>query len=545
MILDAAAKLRMLRPELAAFVTAVALAVVMGVRNADSLNHDAVSYVTLAQHYLDGRFDLVVVGTWSPLFVWLLVPLIAATGDHGLSLHLLSGFSALVFLTGGLAALRAFAPRSGVAPGAIVLAVYGAVQSGALMTPDLLSAGLFGFATARIMGLALAPTPSASQWATAGALIGLCYLAKAVLLPIGVLCLLMVLGARILLHGMRPRLAARAAAGTLAGVLLVGGPWMAALSFKYGAPTFSTAGPIAFAFIGPPDADRDHPTNRLFVIPEPGRQSQFEDESILPQASWSPLDSPRYARHFARHIAMNVGTITASIGELDLLHLGLPAAVAGLVLLLRRREPSERWYWSGVFIVGAWRGIRSHVREPGSILLYRLPPPAGGVLRAGRSHHEWGGARAMAGRGHGTRHPLLFVWVLYSSTRRKRADLGVRIGAKLEGAGHAHPRSGHGRTCRGPQPNHKHGAIYTSYLLGTAYHGTEKARTVERLRASGARLLIVRRGSDDETFLLSRPDAAGDLDMVLFGRHPPMSEMPYRVFVNRQYSDRPGARSAQ
>ena len=304
MILDAAAKLRMLRPELAAFVTCSVLAVVMGVRNADSLNHDAVSYVTLAQHYLDGRFDLVVVGTWSPLFVWLLVPLIAATGDHGLSLHLLSGFSALVFLTGGLAALRAFAPRSGVAPGAIVLAVYGAVQSGALMTPDLLSAGLFGFATARIMGLALAPTPSASQWATAGALIGLCYLAKAVLLPIGVLCLLMVLGARILLHGMRPRLAARAAAGTLAGVLLVGGPWMAALSFKYGAPTFSTTGPIAFAAIGPPDADRNQPTNRLFVIPEPGRQSQFEDESILPQASWSPLDSPHYARHFARHIAI-------------------------------------------------------------------------------------------------------------------------------------------------------------------------------------------------------------------------------------------------
>ena len=61
----------------------------------------------------------------------------------------------------------------------------------------------------------------------------------------------------------------------------------------------------------------------------------------------------------------------------------------------------------------------------------------------------------------------------------------------------------------------------------------------------GARLLIVRRGSDDETFLLSRPDAAGDLDMVLFDRHPRISEMPFRVFVNRQYSDRPGAGSTQ
>ena len=135
----------------------------------------------------------------------------------------------------------------------------------------------------------------------------------------------------------------------------------------------------------------------------------------------------------------------------------------------------------------------------------------------------------MAGRGHGSRHSLLFVWVLYSSTRRKPADVGVRIGAKLEGAGHAHPRSGLAGPVAALNRWHKHGAVYTSYLLGTAYHGTEAARTVERLRASGARLLIVRRGSDDETFLLSRPDAAGDLDMVLFGRHPPMSEMPFRV----------------
>ena len=130
----------------------------------------------------------------------------------------------------------------------------------------------------------------------------------------------------------------------------------------------TTSAPTAFAVIGPRDANRDHPTNRLFVIPEPGRQSQFEDESILPQASWSPLDSPRYAVHFARHIARNVGTISARIGELDVLHLGLPAALVGLVLLLRRREPSERWYWSGVFIVGAWaltRNLRTHAPRAG------------------------------------------------------------------------------------------------------------------------------------------------------------------------------------
>ena len=532
-ILDAAAKLRMLRPGLAAFVTCSALAVVMGVRNADSLNHDAVSYVTLAQHYLDGRFDLVVVGHWSPLFVWLLVPLVAATGDHGLSLHLLSGFSALVFLTGGLAALRAFAPRSGVAPGAIVLAVYGAVRSGALLTPDLLSAGLFGLATARIIGLTLAPTPSASQWATAGALIGLCYLAKQVLLPIGVLCLLMVLGARILLHGMRPRLAARAAAGTLAGVLLVGGPWVTALSFKYGTPTFSTAGATTFATIGPPDVDRDHPTNRLFVIPEPGRQSQFEDESILPQASWSPLDSPRYARHFAWFIANNVGTITGAIGELDVLHLGLPAAVAGLVLLLRRREPSERWYWSGVFVVGACAvylaTFANQVRYFYIVYPHLLAASFGlaGFLVNGAAPGRW--------RTAGT--ALVTVSFLYGCYTALR-DESVRtseyasvqssrvLATRIRAADMAGPVAA-------LNPSHKHGAIYTSYLLGTAYHGTEKARTVERLRASGARLLIVRRGSDDETFLLSRPDAAGDLDMVLFGRHPPIPEMGYRVFVNR------------
>ena len=256
---------RLLRPETAAFLLCAALATLLGVRNADAINHDAVSYATLAQHYLDGRLDLVVVGTWSPLFVWLLVPLIALTGDHILSLHVLSGLSALAFLAGGLAALRVFAPPSCVLPGAMVLAVYGAVRSVTLLTPDLLSAGLFGFASARMVALALAPSPPPLQWAMAGALIGLGYLAKAVVLPIGVLCLLVVLGLRVLRHGMPRGMAARALTTALAGVLLVGGPWMVALTAKYGAPTLSTTGRVAFALVGPTDINRDQPTGRYYL----------------------------------------------------------------------------------------------------------------------------------------------------------------------------------------------------------------------------------------------------------------------------------------
>ena len=348
----------------------------------------------------------------------------------------------------------------------------------------------------------------------------------------------MVLGVRILLSGLPARVAARAAAGTLAGVLLVGGPWMAALSFKYAAPTFSTAGPTAFAAIGPRDADRDHPTNRLFVIPEPGRQSQFEDESILPQASWSPLDSPRYAVHFARHIVSNGGTISARIGELDVLHLGLPALVIGLVLLLRRREPSERWYWTGVFFLGACAvylpTFANQIRYFYIVYPHLLAASFGlaVLITDGEAPGRWRGVATA----------LVTLSFLYGCATALR-DESVRtseyasvqssrvLATRIRAADMAGPVAALDRW-------DKHGAIYTSYLLGTAYHGTEEARTVERLRASGARLLVVRRGSDDEAFLLSRPDAAGDLDMVLFGSHPPISEMPYRVFVNRQYSDR-------
>ena len=219
--------------------------------------------------------------------------------------------------------------------------------------------------------------------------------------------------------------------------------------------------------------------------------------------------------------------------------------MAGLVLLLRRREPSERWYWSGVFIVGACAvyllTFANQVRYFYIVYPHLLAASFGlaGFLTNGAATGRWRGvATALV--------TLSFLYGCFTALRDEslrtseyaEVQSSRVLATRIRAADMAGPVAALNR-------RHKHGAVYTSYLLGTAYHGTEEARTVERLRASGARLLIVRRGSDDETFLLSRPDAAGDLDMVLFGRHPRISEMPFRVFVNRQYSDRPGAGSTQ
>jgi hypothetical protein len=123
----------------------------------------------------------------------------------------------------------------------------------------------------------------------------------------------------------------RKIASVVAGFLIVAGPWIAALSYHYGRPVFSTIGPIQHAIVGPPDMPRDHPDHLHFYKPEPGRITTSEDPTNLPYNYWSPLESWAYARHQASLIYHNARTIINYLRGFDWLGLGLISAIFGIV----------------------------------------------------------------------------------------------------------------------------------------------------------------------------------------------------------------------
>src|SRR4051812_48354557 len=74
-----------------------ALAIPVAVFNLATINHDAVSYTSLARHYLDGRFDIALSGTWSPLFIWLVAGALGVVQDPFVALRIAMAISGLVF----------------------------------------------------------------------------------------------------------------------------------------------------------------------------------------------------------------------------------------------------------------------------------------------------------------------------------------------------------------------------------------------------------------------------------------------------------------
>ena len=200
----------------------------------------------------------------------------------------------------------------------------------------------------------------------AGIILGTAYLAKHIALPLS--GLVVVALAVINLYRSSLRQTARAIAIFVAGFLLVAGPWVGLLSYKYGRPAFSTIGPIQHAIMGPPDMYRDHPDHRHFYKPEPGRITVLEDRTNLPYNYWSPLESGEYAVHQARLIWNNAHLILYFLRSFDWLGLGLISAIFGYLFFgtpWRKSLQEEPWRLSFIPIA--------------SVALIYLPVYAGGL----------------------------------------------------------------------------------------------------------------------------------------------------------------------
>ncbi len=464
------------------------------------LNHDAVSYLTLARHWLHGRFDLGVTGTWSPFLSWCLAAALSVTSNEDLAVRVVMALSGFVFLCGGCIfyARQPSARVAWIAGG--LTAVFAAALTGVLITPDLLGAGLFllGFATF----LRTLDEPRAASALASGALLALAYLAKAIYLPLAIASC----GAIAALHlwsGRRTRTwrsaAPTVALAALAG-LLVAGPWIAALTAKYDRFTYTRATIPQWSSIGPHDMPRDQPTNIRFYVPEPGRQSQFEDESILPTTTWSPFDSRAYFLHYVWHVGHNVLEIQPAIlRRMDVLNAGFLALLVFFAARVTRRARVS----GALFADGPWPMLAvptllllaAYALNFGDQLRYYLVAVPGvylGALVAWPRVVEALGARR--GRIVGLAIAVLSLLLPITLLRADLADWSregadsremLDVARTLESAGLRGPVATVG------EPRLKHPAIYLSYRLGTTYNGTEDARSLDAVERACARLLVL------------------------------------------------------
>ena len=269
-------------------------------------NPDGLSSISIARHLADGHVAEAVNGYWSPLFPWLITPLLVLGVPpllaSKLGLILVGAVAILGFwVTTGFMTTRA-STRAAVSA---LFALLVLEWSMTVVTADLLTVAIVLWYLA-----SLRHATSPMGGAVSGALGGLGYLAKGLGLPLFLahFTLSRALALWRAERGKERRRVAASAAAAFAAFLIVASPWVLALSWKSGEVTYSTAGPYNWALIGP-ETGRFMPFwIRLMAPPHPRATSIWEDPSSVKMPDWSVRDHPD---HFARLVEKHVRAIAA------------------------------------------------------------------------------------------------------------------------------------------------------------------------------------------------------------------------------------------
>ena len=505
------------------FVAQAVLLVVAAGRNLHQLNPDAVAYLRIAGYYAGGQFDLAMTGYWGPLLSWLMVPLLKLGVAQLVAARVVMALSGVVFLVGAVAVFRAFRlPPKALVSGACIAAGYAVFWSVRNITPDLLMAGLVALAvSATVEGFL---SGRLSVLIAAGAWWGLAYLAKALALPLAVLTcvVLAALAAR------RQAACGQAARTTMARRLalvwtccaLVAGPWIGVLSLHYGKFTFSTTGPIAHALAGPGADAPYHPAMVTLHQPDAGRVTQWEEPSRMAYRLWSPLANGENFQHQLGVLARNAATMTdwlwgvrwlsgandprgvaRMLPGFDLLGLSLAGVVGGVVVLFanRHRPRRVRWSWAAVPVLclgGLY--LPFFVMAEDSRYFYGALPfvwvmVTGAWGWVSRPERDW--ARRVRRRVFRVAMvaflipSLMWLSVAIYSLPNLASHAAHELAIGLKPLPVSGPLAG-----SGAMPGGRTG-LYTALLLGERWLGDNEQAGPEEFAASGARVVVTRRGS--------------------------------------------------
>jgi hypothetical protein len=511
------------------FIIQIVLLIWVGWVNQDWISTDAISYIRIAQNYASGQFNLAVSGYWGPMLSWIIVPLLGFMEEPLSAAQMAMGLSAIVYLMGCMAIFRVLGIGSSgmfVALGIVVfLSVRWAIQG---ITPDLLMSGILCLAISRIMHQDWCDKPSVQF--SAGLLFGAAYLAKAPALP---LSFILIMAAGLLwtiCQQTSPTRALRSAAITFVGLMLIAGPWIVVLSFKYERLVFSTSAGISHAVLGPSDVERGHPTFKDFQIPEQGRMSSWEDPGSNSYAHWSPFENAANFRHQLGIIYWNANKIISILKGFDWLGIGLVSVIFGFLFHApwRQNIRLDRWRWAAIFIgclvviflpVAGGEG-----RYYFSVYPFLLGGSLGYVGHLAKSRSDQGKILHIMAL---TLISLSFLFPLVNGSffpKRPSYQAAKVLKEKLNDLNISGPIASTSRL--------KNIDSYTAYLMKVPYHGrSEKSQTVEEVEASLAKIIIVDRGTSlDEN--LNKDRSFISLDEGIFDSLVKDFDFSVKVYIN-------------
>lgn len=317
------------------------------VRNSEFIDPDGVSYIRHAEDLVAGRYRDAVSGYWAPLISWCIAPLLrlGVDGLHAARI-VLAVWGGVLVLGTGLLSRRTFGLSGPWRFLALLLVAIWAVHwSVRDISPDLSLAACLSLYFSCVTSSRLLETRSLQL--LCGLAGGVSYLAKAYAFPFFLVHFPLTLGLQywrsnsagaslatggIKRSGMARRLTAAWTRGMI-GFVVISGPWIGALYWKYGLFTYSTAAAYNRALVGPGRADVTHPFWFGLWTPPSGRVSVWEVPESLPFEGWSALSSRANLLHQARLLVKNGAALRRMFLSFDVLGVSLFGILAGPALI--------------------------------------------------------------------------------------------------------------------------------------------------------------------------------------------------------------------
>ena len=268
------------------------------------LSLDGISYISIAQKYLNGNYSEAINTYWSPLFSWLLVPFLGWSESPLVSVRLLGLLLGLITIL----SIRALAAqfrlsklsKYGLTIGLLPFIIHGALV---VITPDLLMLCLIAFYLAAIFNADYCHDKT--KGIVCGALGGLAYLTKIYGFPFFIVHFLVFNG----IHYCRGTTAEKQRvlknlASGLITFLLISGSWTFVISSKSNHFTIGSAVNYNVALM----AGDSYLPHYLLQLIEPAKSnatSVWEEPSRAPVGTWNPLASLSAFKLYAKRVLSN------------------------------------------------------------------------------------------------------------------------------------------------------------------------------------------------------------------------------------------------